>query len=128
VQIEVGVASGMATVTPTVSTDVQANLTRPYAVDGWMRDAHMVEGIFQIIEEMEPPWVTMNVLDAAVLRFPNVDPETLRLTIMTVMMTQRRYIVRLTRAGVRLGPRTDRDGNAFIELDFDYADRYSTSH
>jgi len=69
---------------------------------------------------MEPPWVTMNVLDAAAIPFPNVDPETLRLTIMTVMMTQRRCMVRLTRAGMRLGLRTDRDGNAYIELDLDF--------
>jgi len=61
-------------------------------------------------------------------RFPNVDREVLCHTIMTVMMTQRHCIIRLTRAGLRLGPRTDRDGNAFIELDLDFADRYSTSH
>jgi len=77
----------------------------------------MVEGIFQIIEGMEPPWITLNVLESAALRFPTVDRETLRLTIMTVMMTQRRVVVRLTRAGLRFGPRTDRDGNAFVELD-----------
>jgi len=128
VQMDVAVAAGMAAVASTVSTDKQANLMRPYVADGWTRGAHMVEGIFQIIEGMEPPWVTMNVLDTAVVRFPNIDPETLRLTIMTVMMTQRRCVVRLTRAGLPLGPRTDRDGNAFVELDLDYAHRYSTSH
>jgi len=98
------------------------------ASDGWGRDAHMVEGLFQIIEGMEPPWITLNVLEAAALRFPLVDRETLRLTIMTIMMTQRRVVVRLTRSGLRRGPRVDRDGNAFVELDLDYSDRYSTSH
>jgi len=88
----------------------------------------MVEGIFQIMEGMEPPWITINVLEAAVLRFPTVDPEILRLTIMTMMMTQRHCVVRLTRAGLRLGPRIDREGGSFLELDLDYADRYSTSH
>jgi len=63
-----------------------------------------------------------------VLRFPTVDPEILRLTIMTMMMTQRRCVVRLTRAGLRLGPHIDREGGSFLELDLDYADRYSTSH
>jgi len=96
--------------------------------DSWGRDAHMIEGIFRIIEGMEPPWVTIDVLETAVLQFPTVDRETLRLVIMTVMMTHRRCVVRLTRAGLRLGPCTDRDGNAFVELDLDYADRYSTSH
>jgi len=104
------------------------NLTGTGASDNWMRDAHMVETIFQIIEGMEPPWVTINVLEVAVDRFPNVNREVLRHTIMTIMMTQRPCIVRLTRAGLRLGPRTDRDGNAFVELDLDFADRYSTSH
>jgi len=96
--------------------------------DGWARDARMVEGIFQIMEGMEPPWVTLNILEIAVARYPEVDPETLRLTIMTVIMSQRRCVARLTRAGLRLGPRTDRNGNAFVELDFNFADRYSISH
>jgi len=111
-------------VAPTVVVTARA----PLATEAWARDALMVEAIFQIMEGMEPPWITLNILDAAALRFPAVDRETLRLTIMTMMMTQRRCIVRLTRAGVRLGPRTDRDGNSFVELDLDYAERYSTSH
>jgi len=106
---------------PTVSV-------RHSVVDGWAQDARMVEVIFQIMESMEPPWVTLNVLEIAVNRYPEVSPETLRLIIMTVMMSQRRCVTRLTRAGLRLGPRTDRDGNAFVELDLDFADRYSMSH
>jgi len=101
---------------------------RHTVVDGWAREARMVEVIFQIMEGMEPPWVTLNVLEIAVNRYPDVSPETLRLIIMTVMMSQRRCVTRLTRAGLRLGPRTDRDGNAFVELDLDFADRYSISH
>jgi len=65
---------------------------------------------------------------AATVRFPTMDRDILRRTIMTVMMTQRRCVVRLTRAGLRRGPRTDSDGNSFVELDLDYADRYSMSH
>jgi len=125
---ECSVASGSVEVVTSVPTAGHITLTGTGASDSWMRDAHMVETIFQIIEGMEPPWVTLNVLEVAVGRFPNVDREVLRHTIMTVMMTQRRCIVRLTRAGLRLGPRTDREGNAFIELDLDFADRYSTSH
>jgi len=96
--------------------------------DRWGRDAQMVEGLFQIMEGMETPWITLSILEAAVLRFPLIERETLRLIIMTMMMTQRRCVVRLTRAGLRRGPRVDRDGNAFVELDLDYADCYSTSH
>jgi len=103
-------------------------MARPLTVEGWGRDALMVEGIFCIIEGMEPPWITLNVLDAAALQFPIVDREILRHTIMTILMSQRRCVVRQTRAGLRLGPRTDREGNAFVELDLDYADRYSNFH
>jgi len=98
------------------------------AAEGWARDAQMVEGIFRIMEGMEPPWVTLDVLEAATVRFPTIDREILQRTIMTVMMTQRRCVVRLTRAGLRCGARTDRDGNSFVELDLDFADRYSMSH
>jgi len=80
------------------------------------------------MEGMEPPWVTLEVLEAATIRFPTIDREMLRRTIMTVMMTQRRCVVRLTRAGLRRGARTDREGNSFVELDLDFADRYSMSH
>jgi len=110
------------------TASVSTAAIRPLVGEGWRRDAHMVEGIFRIVEEMEPPWITVDVLEATVIQFPSVDRETLRLVIMTVMMTQRRCVVRLTRAGLRRGPRVDREGNAFVELDLDYADCYSYSH
>jgi len=94
------VASGSVDVVPSAPVDGHSTLTGTGAADGWMRDAHMVETIFQIIEGMEPPWVTLNVLKVAAVRFPNVDREVLRHTIMTVMMTQRGCIVRLTCAGL----------------------------
>jgi len=123
--------SGVLATTPVTTRNeivVPASAPSPLAVEGWGRDALMVEGLFRIIENMEPPWVTLNVLEAAVLQFPTVDREVLRRSIMTIMMLQRRCIIRLTRAGLRLGPRTDREGNAFVKLDLDYADRYSNSH
>jgi len=94
----------------------------------WARDARMVEGIFQIMGGMEPPLITLDVMEVAAVRYPDVDRETLRFIIMTVLMSQRRCVVHLTRARLRLGPRTDREGNAFVELDLDFADRYSSSH
>jgi len=111
-----------------LTANTQWRQMRQPVVDGWARDARMVEGIFQIMKNMEPTWITLNVLEVAAVRFPDVDRETLRLTIMTVMMSQRRCVVRLTHAGLRLGPRTDREGNAYIELDLDFPDRYSMSH
>jgi len=108
--------------------NVAVNTVRPLAIEGWGRDAMLVEGIFRIIENMEPPWITINVLENAVVQFPNVEREMLRHTIMTILVSQRRCVVRLTRAGLRLGPRVDREGSAFVELDLDYADRYSNSH
>jgi len=116
------------TVTTRNEIVVPDRLPPPLAVEGWGWDALVVEGLFRIIENMEPPWVTLNALEAAVLQFPTADRETLRRSIMTIMMSQRRCVVRLTRAGLRLGPRTDQEGNAFVELDLDYADRYNTSH
>jgi len=115
---------------PAVTTEIEPRNVppRPIAIDGWARDARMVEAIFQVMEGLEPPWVTLDVMEVMAVRYPEVDRETLRLVIMTVMMAQRRCVVRLTRAGLRLGPRTDREGNAFVELDLDFADRYSTSH
>jgi len=107
---------------------VAVDTARPLAIEGWGQDAMLVEGIFRIIESMEPPWITLNVLENAVVQFPNIDRGMLRHTIMTILMSQRRCVVRLTRAGLRLGPRVDREGNAFVELDLDYADRYSNSH
>jgi len=121
-------ASEIEMVIASLTADTQGRQMRQPVVDGWARDARMVEGTFQIMESMEPPWITLNVLEVAVVRFPDIDRETLGLTIMTMMMSQRRCIVRLTRSGLRLGPRTDREGNAYIELDLDFADRYSTSH
>jgi len=111
-----------------VMADVSNRVDAPLAAERWARDAEVVEGIFRIMEGMEPPWVTIEVLEAAKVQFPTVNRETLQRTIMTVMMTQRRCVVRLTRAGLRRGPRTDRDGNSFVELDLDFADRYSMSH
>jgi len=47
------VASGSMDVVPSVSVTGPTNLTGTGAADGWMRDAHMVETIFQIIEGMD---------------------------------------------------------------------------
>jgi len=129
VQMVVNPSGVLSTTTVTTRNEIVVQWFPPLlAVEGWGRDALVVEGLFRIIENMERPWVTLNVLEAAVLQFPTADRETLRRSIMTIMMSQRRCVVRLTRAGLRLGPRTDREGNAFIELDLDYADRYNTSH
>jgi len=113
---------------PEARAGASTAVIRLLAREGWGRDAHMVERIFRIIEGMEPPWVTVDVLESVAIQFPTVDRETLRLVIMTMTMTQRRCVVRLTRAGLRLGPRVDRDRLAFVELDLDYAERYSNSH
>jgi len=86
---------------------VPADVARLLAVEGWGKDALMVEGIFRLIEGMEPLWITL--LEAAALQFPMIGREVLPHTIMTILMSQRRCVVRLTRAGLRLGPCTDRE-------------------
>jgi len=47
------------------SVNATANIVRLLAVEGCGRDAMMVEGIFRIIDGMEPPWITLNVLKIA---------------------------------------------------------------
>jgi len=79
------VASQASSNLPEFMGNATAGLRIPLATEGWGLDAQMVEGLFQIMEGMEPPWITVNVLEAAAVRFPNVDRESLRLTIMTIM-------------------------------------------
>jgi len=65
-----------------------ANVVGSLAAEGWGRDAMMLEGIFRILEGMEPPWVTLSVLENAVIRFPHVNPDLLRHTIMSYLREQ----------------------------------------
>jgi len=55
------------------NVEATVNVAGPLAVEGWGRDAMMVEGIFRIIESMEPPWVTLSVLENVAIQFPNVN-------------------------------------------------------
>jgi len=87
------ISSGSINTVTGAVTGVTVSLGIPMAAEGWARDAQVVEGIFRIMEEMEPPWVTIEVFEAATVRFPTVDRKTLQRTIMTVMMTQRRCVV-----------------------------------
>jgi len=47
--------SRVGTSATTTAVGPQDVLLRPVVIDGWARDARMVEEIFQIMEGMEPP-------------------------------------------------------------------------
>jgi len=70
----------------------------------------------------------INVVGDSVQTASIIDEETVILLEPMTVMTQQHCVVRLTRAGLHRGPRTDRDGNSLVELDLDFADRYSMSH
>jgi len=94
----------------------------------WGRHGYIVAEIHKIVATTEPPWGSQRVYEAAAMRFPEVDPTALRMTVLAVLMTQRQSIRDLTLAGARKGPRRDENGKIFIELDLVYANRYSDSY
>jgi len=68
----VAAAEVVVIMAPSTAVTLGCQVRQP-VVDRWARDACMVEGIFQIMEGMEPPWITLNVLEIAAVRFPDVD-------------------------------------------------------
>jgi len=56
-----------------------------------------------MIEEMPQPWSACRVFEAATARFPSIETA-LRLTVLAVLMGQRRCINRMTTAGMQSGP------------------------
>jgi len=97
-------------------------------INAWGRHGYIIAEIYKIIGSMEPPWGSQCVFEAAVRRFPDVDASALQMTVLVVLMTQRQCIRDLTLAGARRGPRRDENGQIFMELDLEYAHRYSDSY
>jgi len=69
-------------------------------VDEFGRDTCVVNEVCQMMEEMPRPWSAYRVFEAATARFPNIDRAALRLTVLAVLMGQRRCINRVTMAGI----------------------------
>jgi len=95
--------------------------------DEFGRDTCVVNEICQMIEGMPRPWSAYRAFGAAIAQFPNIDRAALRLTVLAVLMGQRRCINRMTMAGMLSGPRCDEDGEIYLELNNSCADEYRNS-
>jgi len=96
-------------------------------VNEFRRDTCVVNEVCQMIEEMPRPWSAYRAFEVATARFPNIDRAALRLTVLAVLMGQRRCINRMTTAGMQSGPRCDKDGKIYLELNNTCADEYRNS-
>jgi len=96
-------------------------------VDEFGRDTCVVNEVCQMIEKMPRPWSAYRAFEAAIARFPNIDRSALCLTVLAVLMGQRRCINRMITAGMQSGPRRDEDGKIYLELNNACADEYRNS-
>jgi len=69
-------------------------------VDEFGRDTCVVNEMCQLIEGMPRPWSAYRAFEAATARFPNIDRSALRLTVLAVLMGQRRCAINMTTAGI----------------------------
>jgi len=69
-------------------------------IDEFGRDTCVVNEVCQLIEEMPRLWSAYRAFEAATARFPNIDRSALRLTVLAVLMGQRRCAINMTTAGV----------------------------
>jgi len=69
-------------------------------IDEFGRDTCVVNEVCQLIEGMPRPWSAYRAFEAATARFPNIDRSALRLTVLAVLMGQRRCAINMTTAGI----------------------------
>jgi len=69
-------------------------------IDEFGRDTCIVDEVCQMIKDMPRPWSAYRVFEAATARFPNIDRATLRMTVLAVLMGQRRCAIKMTTAGI----------------------------
>jgi len=81
-----------------------------------------------MIEALPRPWSAYRAFEAASAQFPNIDRTALRMTMMAVLMGQRRCVNRLTTTGMTTGARRDKNGAAYVELNNACADDYRNSY
>jgi len=81
-----------------------------------------------MIEALPRPWSAYSAFEAASAQFPNIDRTALRMTVMALLMGQRRCVNRLTTTGLTTGPRRDENGAAYVELNNACADDYRNSY
>jgi len=110
------------------ATSDMATATMVTPMNEWGRHGFVVAEVYKVLATMEPPWGSSCVNEVMARRFPEIDPTALQMTVLAVLMTQRRCVRDLTLAGAHRGPRRDENGKVFIELDLVYANRYSDSY
>jgi len=91
-------------------------------------DTCVVNEVCQMIEAMPQPWSAYRAFEAAIARFTNIDRAALRLTVLAVLMGQRRCINRMTIAAMESGLRRDEDGSIYLELNNACANEYRNSY
>jgi len=114
------------TTTGSTTNVVTAHATRPINI--WGQHGKVVAEVYKVLASMEPPWGSLCVCEEMTRRFPEIEPTALQMTVLAVLMTQRQCVRDLTLAGARRGPRRDENGQIFMELDLEYAHRYSDSY
>jgi len=89
-----------------VSAATNTSITMPepiqvvVVVDEFGRDTCVVNEVCQMIDDMPRPWSAYRAFEAATARFPNIDRAALRLTVLAVLMGQRRCANKMTTAGI----------------------------
>jgi len=78
----------------------ESDQIRVVLVDEFGRDTCVVNEVCQLLEDMPRLWSAYHAFEAATGRFPNIDRAALRLTVLAVLMGQRRCANRMTAAGL----------------------------
>jgi len=90
-------------------------------------DSRIIDGLYQMIVAFPPPWNTMTLLEAAVVRFPEVERVALRMTVAAIVIALRRGANEILFASLRRGPRRDEYGELLVDLDLKEINKFNSS-
>jgi len=98
-ELPAGGADGSVVMNPSAS---ETNRVREVVlIDEFGRDTCIVNEVCQLLEDMPRLWSAYRAFEAVhTARFPNIDRAALRLTVLAVLMGQRRCAIRMTTAGL----------------------------
>jgi len=101
--------------------------TRVHVQEEIGHDFMIIDGLYQMIVAFPPLWNTMTLLEAAVLRFPDVERIALRMTVAAIVITLRRGANDILFASLRRGPRRDEYGELPVDLDLKEINKFNSS-
>jgi len=101
--------------------------TRVHVQEEMVHDSRIIDGLYQMIVAFPPPWNTMTLLEAAVLRFPDVERIALRMTVAAIVIALRRGANDILFASLRRGPRRDEYGELLVDLDLKEINKFNSS-